>query len=74
MKPLFQPIQRLYSLPAFIHWQNILAFRLLLLSKYIKKIGYRSYSRLKLNLAQKNAQTIDEQIEKDDSIKTIQSK
>ena len=44
------------------------------ISKYIKKIGYRSYSRFKVNLAQKNAQTIDEQIEKDDSIKTIQSK
>mgnify|MGYP001001866119 CR=1 FL=1 len=40
------------------------------ISKYIKKIGYRSYSRFKV----KNAQTIDEQIEKDDSIKTIQSK
>ena len=41
------------------------------ISKYIKKIGYRSYSRFKVNLAQKNAQTIDEQIEKDDSIQTI---
>lgn len=44
------------------------------ISKYIKKIGYRSYSRFKVNLAQKNSKTIDEQLEKDDSINTIQSK
>ena len=44
------------------------------ISKFIKKIGYRSYSRFKVHLAQKNTKTIDEQIEKDDSIKTIQSK
>lgn len=44
------------------------------ISKYIKKIGFRSYSRFKVNLAQQNSQSIDEQIDKDDSIKTIQSK
>ena len=44
------------------------------ISKYIKKIGFRSYSRFKMNLAQQNSQSIDEQIDKDDSIKTIQSK
>ena len=43
------------------------------ISKYIKKIGFRSYSRFKVNLAQQNSQSIDEQIDKDDSIKTIQS-
>ena len=44
------------------------------ISKFIKKIGYRSYSRFKVHLAQKNTKTFYEQIENDDSIKTIQSK
>ena len=57
-----------------MYWQMKLGFRLLLLVNILKKIGFRSYSRFKVNLAQQNSQSIDEQIDKDDSIKTIQSK
>lgn len=44
------------------------------ISKYIKKIGYSSYSRFKVVLAQQNAQPIDAQLNSHDTIKTIQSK